>query len=107
MAALCASLSFPYRLQQDDTIAVCGFGRLQSVEQLVKTAVALRQHSLSHLMNFFHDRIVFHPSSPSGDSNSSSGVTIMGVARCNPTFTSLSRRITSPLAKCAQFQVTR
>src|SRR5262245_2974773 len=99
MAALFASLSFPYCLQQDYTIAVCGFGRLQSVEQLVKTAVALRQHSLSNLMNFFHDRVLFHPSPSPGDSKSSSGVTIMGVARCNPTFTSLSRRITSPLAK--------
>jgi hypothetical protein len=48
------------------------------------------------LMNFFHDRVVFHTSSSLRDSKSSSAVAIMGVARCNPTLTSLSRRITSP-----------
>jgi hypothetical protein len=67
VAALFASLSFPYCLQQDYTLAVYGFGCLQAVEQLVKTAMTLRQHLLSHLMNFFHDRVVSHTSSSPGD----------------------------------------
>jgi len=105
MALFCESTPLVDVLQRDDSVRI--FRLLVAIEQSVEVAIALSQQPAANLADFFDKGIVVHDSSSSGVERISSGVTTSGVGRCNAAFASNNRRITSPLAMCRQFQVTK